>query len=145
MKKCLIAALSLLCLVGCGKEETPITHVCKSDDGQVTLVSIGNEVQTMTEEDVYTFDELSVTASFMSSEEHQEELLNNYKALYSSITQGLVITMEVKESEVIFYITIDFTQANFEELASLGIVASEKVDYIGLEETITQMNLVCEE
>jgi len=141
MKKLLFVIL--LCLVGCTKEEPLVTNVCQGGNGEVTLVSQGNKIQKMTEQDAYTFEELSVTASFMAKEENQKQLLENYKALYASITKGLDIRMEVEETQVVFYITVDFTQADFTELAKLGIITNADVKYINLEDTITQMNLTC--
>lgn len=142
MKKIWLVTL-LLCLVGCSKDETLVTNVCQGSNGEVILISLGNELQTMTEQDIYTFEDLSVTASFMSKEENQQQLLENYKALYASITKGLDITMIVEETQVVFNITIDFTIADFTELANVGIITDPSVKYISLEDTIEQMQLTC--
>lgn len=142
MKKIILACL-LLCLVGCAKNNTPITNVCTNNSKEVTLISVGNEIQTMVEKDTYTFQELSVTASFMEKEDHQQQILENYKALYQSVTKGLDITMEVEEDQVVFIITFDFTQADFSELKALGILKDDQINYVGLKETIDAMNLTC--
>lgn len=143
MKKVLLAFVVMFSLAGCA-EEQPVTNVCQSNaGGEVVFVSVGNEIQTMTEYDTYTFEDLSVTASFMAKEENQQELLDNYKALYATVTKGIDITMDVMESGVTFTITIDFMQADFNELKNLGILADADIEYVGLEETIAQMQLEC--
>lgn len=143
MRKTIIALTILLCLTGCSSEE-PVTNVCQSNSGkEVTLVSLGNEIQTMIEEDVYTFEDLGVKKTFMEDQTNQDKLLNDYKDLYANVTKGLNITMEVTETGVIFTISVDFTQADFNELKTLGIIANADIDYVGLEETISQMQLNC--
>lgn len=142
MKK-LFLAICLFMLVGCAKDTTPKVNVCKQGEEEITLVSVGDEIQTMTQTDAYTFQELSVSASFMEKEDHQQQILNNYKALYTNVTKGLDITMNIENETVIFTISLDFTTADYTELKNAGILMDDDIKYVSLDDTIKAMNLTC--
>lgn len=150
MKKIWVASLAALMLFsGCSKNQEGKTTVCKGKQDEYNVVSFyseGDKIITQTEQDVYTFEELEMSAEDAKDTEYMDTLLEAYRGLYEDITKGLEISIETDETHVIFKLTLDYTVADFDELAALDII-NQGIDYVSLKETIEAFeneDMVCE-
>lgn len=151
MKKLMALGLaSMMLLCGCSGDSKPKTTTCTAKDGATTVfVSEGDKVITQTEQDIYSFADLALTAEDAANKELMDELLANYKDIFvqEGITKGIDITYEVKDEKVIFTIVLDYTKADMKELEDAEIVDDVDSDYISLKATIENFKAdgdVCE-
>lgn len=145
----IVGLVAVMLLSGCSKNQEGKTTVCKGNQDETDVVifySEGDRVISQTEQDVYTFDELEMSLEDAKDTEYMNALLEAYRGLYEDISKGLEITVETDETHVIFKLTLDYTVADYDELAALDIINSG-IDYVSLKETIVAFekeDMTCE-
>ena len=136
MKK-LTAILCVLCLAGCSNGGDTKTTVCTADMNGVSVTnsfeSNGDEItrQTVQNEMDYT------TTGY--SEEEMAQIAESYRSAYD--VKGVEYSYEFSGNMLIENITIDFTEADFNELMDAELITAdgENVSYISLEQTLDSL------
>lgn len=128
MKKLLAVLVPVLLLTGCGSSETTTTCTFKEGPTETTatFTSKGDKVSKQVEESVIVLD--AETKTYAST------LVSLLESELKDI-KGVTFTDKTKDDKLILTITVDYTKADFDELAKKDLVESG-VDYISLEKTV---------